>query len=293
MIIGHPKIVESLRQKIGKHGYSQAYIFSGPEGVGKRQVAEVFARGIIRGKDFLALSSEEESEAELDMLRLRPETEEKKGVIKEKEISIAQVRSAQKELATFPYSGKAKVLIVDDSDRMNARAQNAMLKTMEEPNSTSVIILVSSRPEKLLATVRSRCQTVNFNLVDSETLVAYLQSNGSALGREAVGFSMGRPGILLGMIQDPKKVGWYRASEQKMAEALDGGLNRKLKIAEEFSKNIPEALLNLNFWSWALRRSGTGRDIERAGKIQEAVDKLKDTNISARLMLENLFLNSQ
>lgn len=293
MIIGHQKIVVGLRKKIKDGSHSQAYIFSGPEGVGKFLVAQNFARGIIAGKDFAELSEKETDQADLDLLLVRPEREEKKGVIKEKEITVDQVKGKQAELATFPYSGKFKVLIVDESDRMNLRAQNAMLKTIEEPNSTAVIILVTSRLEKLLPTVRSRCQIINFNLVDPQAMADHFSGQGQTVSREAIDYSMGRPGIMLEIAGDPEKVGWYRESEKMMETVMSGSLNEKMKMADGLSKNIPDALDHLHFWLWLLQKSGQTPDLLRAGNIKEAEERLKNTNANARLLLEDVFLNLQ
>lgn len=279
-IIGHQKTVENLKQKAKDGNYSQAYIFSGPEGVGKYFLAQEFARWIIEGK-----------EPELDILRLQPEQEEKKGIIKIKEITVEQVREKQKELATFPYSGKAKILIIDGSDRMTVKAQNAMLKTIEEPNSTAVIILITSRLEKILPTVKSRCHIINFNLVSRHDLEAYLASQGSDFSQEVIDFAMGRPGMMMELIKDPEKIEWYRNAKQKMVAVLGGNLGAKLKIAEELAKNVPEASKNLDFWLWILEQSGSVQDIWLAEKIKEAADKLKNTNANARILLENTFIN--
>ena len=290
-IIGHVKIIERLRKEIGDKSFSQAYIFSGPEGVGKYFLAEEFARGIIRGKDFSVLSPQEREEAEFDLLRLSPEKEEKNRVIREKEITLDQIKARQKELATFPYSGKAKVLIVNDSDRMNRKAQNAMLKTIEEPNSTAVIILIASRLENILPTVKSRCRIIGFNLVSEKDLEKYLTDQGLAPDPEAVNFSMGRPGAMLEMVADREKIDWYRNSRKKLSVVLLGGLGEKIKIAEELSKNIPEALKHIHFWLWNFQRAGSVQEILRSEKLAEAADKLKNTNANARLLLENIFLN--
>jgi DNA polymerase-3 subunit delta' len=279
-IIGHQKIVASLAQKIENQSYSQAYIFFGPEGVGKHFLAENFARGIIGG-----------GQAELDILRVSPEREEKKGVIKEKEISVDQIKEKQKELATFPYSGNAKFLIVDDADRMTIKAQNAMLKTIEEPNSTAVIILIVSRLEKILPTVKSRCQIINFNLVSQDDMRKYFLDQKLAPNQELIDFSMGRPGMMLAMMEDPEKIEWYRNARKKMESVLNGGMNVRMKVAEELSKNVPEALESAHFWLWLLEKSGNIQNILRAEKIKEMGDKLKNTNVNARLLMENTFLN--
>lgn len=291
-IIGHKKIKDSLEKEIELGNYSQAYIFSGPKGVGKYSLAKEFACGLVSDKGFSALDPKECHAAGVDMVLVSPLVEEKKGVTKEKEITLEQILDARKELANFPYRGKVKVLIVDESDRMTLKAQNALLKVAEEPNSTSVIILVTSRPNKLLATIQSRCRHITFGLVDQKEIESYFASQKREVASELVTFSMGRPGILKNLLEDKEKIFWFRSSKDKLDKALDGSLNEKMKLAEDLSKNVPEAIQNMEFWSWELHSSCKQKNIFAAEKISEAIDKIKNTNASARLVLENLFINS-
>jgi hypothetical protein len=290
-IIGHKKIKNLLEKEIESGSFAQAYIFSGPKGVGKTTLAREFAQGLIWGKHFSALSPQERRDAEADIVLVSPVVEEKKGIIKAKEISIEQVLDARRELANFPYRGKVKVLIVEESDRLTIKAQNALLKITEEPNSTSIIILVTSRASKLLPTIQSRCRNINFGLVDSREMEVYLQSQGMGSNPEAITFSMGRPGIMLEMLHDPEKVAWARASKEKLGQALRGSLNEKLKLAEELSKNVPEAIRHLEFWLWELHAGSARENLFVAEKISEVINTIKNTNANARLILENLFIN--
>ena len=290
-IIGHKKIKASLGREIEAKLFAQAYIFSGPKGVGKNLLAKEFAYGLIWGKNFSALSEKERREAQTDMLLVVPIVEEKKGVIKEKEISIDQILEARKNLANFPFQGMAKVLIVDESDRMTIKAQNALLKITEEPNSTSVVILITSRLNKLLPTIRSRCRNINFGLVDAEEMEGYLDSQGLKNDQERVSFSMGRSGILLELGSNPEKMDWFRDSKRDLQQVMNGTLNEKLKLAERLSKNVPEAIRNLEFWLWELHVDFSQKNISVSEKISEAIDKIKNTNANARLVLENLFIN--
>lgn len=290
-IIGHKKIKKLLAKEIETKSFAQAYIFSGPQRVGKTLLAKEFAFGLILGKSFSGLSSEERHRAELDIVSVSPVMEEKKGVTKSKEISIDQVLDARRELANFPYQGKFKVLIMEESDRLTIKAQNALLKITEEPNSTSVIILVTSRISKLLPTVQSRCRNISFGLVDTKEMEVYLQSQGSDPNHEAVAFSMGRPGIFLELRNDPEKIAWARASKEKLDQALRGSLNDRLKLAETLSKNVPEAVQHLELWLWELHADFGQKNLFEAEKISEAISTVKNTNANARLILENLFIN--
>ena len=77
-------------------------------------------------------------------------------------IKVDQVRDVVERTAYRPFEGRRRVVIVDEADAMLSEAQNALLKTLEEPPSASMFVLVTSRPDELLPTVRSRCQRLRF-----------------------------------------------------------------------------------------------------------------------------------
>jgi DNA polymerase-3 subunit delta' len=89
-------------------------------------------------------------------------------------IKIDQVREAVERTAYRPFEGRRRVVIVDEADAMLSEAQNALLKTLEEPPSASMFVLVSSRPDELLPTVRSRCQRLRFGRLSTGDIAAVL-----------------------------------------------------------------------------------------------------------------------
>jgi DNA polymerase-3 subunit delta' len=89
-------------------------------------------------------------------------------------IKIEQVRDAIERSAYRPFEGRRRVVIIDDADAMVEAAQNALLKTLEEPPSTSQFVLVTPRPDVLLPTVRSRCQRLRFGRLSPADVAAVL-----------------------------------------------------------------------------------------------------------------------
>ena len=89
-------------------------------------------------------------------------------------IKIDQVRDAIERSAYRPFEGRRRVVILDDADAMNPDAQNALLKTLEEPPAASTFVLVTSRPDMLLPTVRSRCQRLRFGRLSPADVAAVL-----------------------------------------------------------------------------------------------------------------------
>ena len=163
--VGHAEAIAGLLRAAAGRRLAHALLLSGPDGIGKFLAAEWLAFGLLcaRGparpcgacgpcKRLLAGTH-------ADILVLDPESEG------EEEIKISRItrreRDSQPNVGDFlslrPMEGGWRVVILRDADRMNEEAQNALLKTLEEPGTSTLLALVASRPESLLPTTRSRC----------------------------------------------------------------------------------------------------------------------------------------
>jgi len=272
-----------LQKSIEKNAFSQAYIFSGPENVGKSLVAKLFAESLISGRK---MAEHENRKVLPDLLIVEPIKEEKDGVIKEKDISIEQIREARQILSLFPYDGKRKVLIVDDADRITIQAQNSLLKLLEEPNSTSVCILIAHNSDLILRTVKSRCQEIRFTLVSEQELGMGI---GKPTDNDIVFLAAGRPGLTVRMFEDENELIFRSRLGEIFKNLPSQGINEKLKLAEKYSKNIPEAIKTLEFWMYVAYKNNF--HWENISQIEESLERMKKTNTNGRLVLENLFLN--
>ncbi len=151
-----------LRQAVRKGRVVNAYLFQGPEGVGKKLTATVFARALnCRMKPGEGCGScldcrEIAGGSHPDVHCVSPES-------KGRWIVIDQIRGMQRLVYLKTQRDNWKVFIIDDADRMNTNTQNAFLKTLEEPPERTVLILVTRQPDFLLPTIRSRCQRVSFS----------------------------------------------------------------------------------------------------------------------------------
>jgi DNA polymerase-3 subunit delta' len=176
-LVGNREVAETLRRFIAAGRVPNALLFTGPEGVGKKQFAIELARGLLctrangsdacgvcavckRAGEFSIPTFEKGEESDYVFFSQHPDV----GMVVpfRRNLRIGAVRSLDREAHFRPYEAPARVFIVDDADKMNDAASNALLKTLEEPPSTSHIILIASRADTLLPTIRSRCQTIRF-----------------------------------------------------------------------------------------------------------------------------------
>ncbi len=296
--VGSKKTVTFLQKSLELGKLNHAYLFAGPQGVGKTTLAKMFAQAAIAGRQLDLDVEVQDKEALLDLILIEPETVEKKDVIKVRDIPIEAIREAQQKLSLFPYRGKYKVLIVKDAHRMNNSAQNALLKLLEEPNQTSMLILVTSEPSKILPTVQSRCEKINFSLT-TQIEIAQAFSAESGFANDIPMLAMGRPGLAKNMLESAEELELRRQQRQQLEKLRSGSLNEKMLLAEEFSKDVARTLSTFNAWIWLLRLDGLSNQDQQVRnqtfqvieKIQQSMTLLKSTNANARLLLEVLFMD--
>ena len=170
-IRGHRKILELLTRVVHTKRLAHAYVFSGLEGIGKRLTALALAKNLLcssgGGKSCGTCSAciQVDRGSHPDLMIIEPE----KGVI-----TIDSIRNLKRELSRKSFSGGYKVCLIDDAEKMNLQAENALLKTLEEPTPDTVIILITGKPYRLLPTVLSRCQHLKFQplaLFDASELI--------------------------------------------------------------------------------------------------------------------------
>ena len=178
----------------GRMGH--AMLLCGPARLGKRVVADRLASHLLgAGHDARAASLiAAGTHPDLLAVGLEPNRE---GTRMRTEIVIEQVRVLTGKLALTAQYGQARVAIVDPADAINHAAANALLKTLEEPQPGRYLWLVAAEPMRLPATIRSRCQRLEFRLPPRNEALAWLQSQGHAgkAAAEALDAARGHPGI--------------------------------------------------------------------------------------------------
>ncbi|WP_028920365.1 DNA polymerase III subunit delta' [Pseudoxanthomonas suwonensis] len=191
----HDQAMASLAA--GRLGH--ALLLCGPAGLGKRAVAERLAAFVLSGGDPAAEARNRPliaagTHPDLHLVGLIPNRE---GTRMRTEIVIEQIRELGQQLALTSQYGSAQVAIIDPADALNTAACNALLKTLEEPAPGRYLWLVSSRPGRLPATIRSRCQRLEFRLPPREESLAWLACRGHAAAEaaEALDAARGHPGL--------------------------------------------------------------------------------------------------
>jgi DNA polymerase III subunit delta' len=146
-ILGFEKQKEYFQELATHRRVSHAYLFSGPERIGKKSFALELSR-MLNGRHVVA---------DPDSRLLAPRRQEG-----ETKIYIEDIRDLHSFLYLKPVLGPNKILVIDEADRLTDEASNALLKTLEDPTPNSVFILISSQPKLLLSTIRSRCLEIRF-----------------------------------------------------------------------------------------------------------------------------------
>ena len=172
-IIGHEQIIEHLQNAIELDKVSHAYIINGEKGTGKMLIADAFAMTLQCEKQerMPCLKCHSCKQAlsgnQPDIIHV---THEKPG-----SISVEEIRTQlNSDIMVKPYSSPRKVYIIDEADKLTVQAQNALLKTIEEPPAYAVIVMLTSNADALLPTILSRCVLLNIKPVADKVLKRYL-----------------------------------------------------------------------------------------------------------------------
>ena len=158
-IIGNDKFKKERIHSVEINKTSHSYLFIGTEGIGKKLIAEEFAKMLLAVKD---------TENSPDFSIIEPDGNS---------IKIEQIREFQKKVSEKPIISNKKVYIINDSDKMTVEAQNCLLKTLEEPPEFVTIILIGSNENSFLSTIKSRCMILHFEKISDEQIQKYLQDN--------------------------------------------------------------------------------------------------------------------
>lgn len=252
-IIGHNQIVDHLKTAIRMGKVSHAYILNGESNAGKMMLAEAFAMALQceSGNEDACMNCRScHQAAEHNHPDIIYVTHEKPNVI-----SVDDIRhQLNNDIVIKPYSSKYKIYIVDEAEKMNIQAQNALLKTIEEPPAYGVILLLTTNADAFLPTILSRCITLNLKSVNEELIKEYLMKKYQIPDYQAdvcAAFAQGNVGkaIQLASSGEFNELKSAAISLVKKLEDMDlYELNGCIKQVNEYKSRIQEYFDLLTLW---------------------------------------------
>lgn len=290
MIIGHENQKRKLQALFKKNQTPHAFLFSGPEKIGKKKIAIWFLKMINCqeiGKDIPCERCESckeiEEEVHIDMAFVSPE---------KKEIKLEQIEDIISKVSCKGMKALSKGVLIDDAHLMNVYAQNAILKVLEEPPENTVFFLITDYPSMLLPTVASRVFELKFSTVLEKEIEKELKD------REIAFLALGRPGVAVDYMKFTEK----RKRAENLKKDVEEMIGRdiayrflKIKevIKEETVKDFLECFLKVmheKLQEKLEKKENTKEVREALTEAQEALFLQSKTNINMQLALEKIML---
>lgn len=292
-IIGHNQIVEHLQNAIRMEKVSHAYILNGENNSGKMMLAEAFA---------MALQCEEHgAEACMECRSCRQAKEHNQPDIiyvsheKPNVISVDDIRhQLNNDIVIKPYSSRYKIYIVDEAEKMNVQAQNALLKTIEEPPAYGIILLLTTNADAFLPTILSRCITLNLKSVNEDLIKKHLMKKYRIPDYQAdvcAAFAQGNVGkaISLASSDEFNELKSAALAVVKKLEDMDlYELNGQIKQISEYKAKIEEFFDLLTLWFRDVLYMKATNDVNNLIFKDEVYDIKKQAAKRTYLGIENI-----
>ena len=178
-IRGHDSVLLNFRRALANGRFGQAYLFVGPDGVGKHLFARELAKALLCERppepltacDRCPSCAQAEAGTHPDLFQVRTPNDKN-------ELPVAEMRAFCTKMALKPTRGSRKIGIVEDADDFNEESANSFLKTLEEPPPGSLLVLIGTSPDRQLSTIQSRTQLVRFSPLKPDDLRAVLIDHG-------------------------------------------------------------------------------------------------------------------
>jgi len=295
-IVGQEVAVNILKKSIDNNRCAHAYLFVGPDGVGKRTAAIAFAKGLncsssssdgCHGCDSCR-KIENGTHPDVELITARP------GGLT---ISIEQIRKLQRSVSYKPLEGNWKVYIMDDAANATEEAANCLLKTLEEPPPHVIIVLITENIYRLLSTVRSRCQLVLFRQIPRTLIEKILVDRHQVPPEEARSFAWLSSGSIgRALYYRERETPEFLEQLREIFEAgssLTGNYGSMFQFSAEISRDRESALELLNFLLADLgRKFVESPSVPRQKRIEvvmETLDLIK-RNVNVNLAIDGMLL---
>jgi DNA polymerase-3 subunit delta' len=250
-VIGHRRLVALLSRSVHRGTLPPSLILAGPAGVGKRLVAAAIAEALNCTDPQHSSALEHDACGACPSCRRIARGVHADVVVVEPgdngSIRIDQVRDIIERANFRPFEGRRRVVIIDQADALVVAAQNALLKTLEEPPASSVFLLVTSKPDLLLPTVQSRCPRLRFRPLGPEEVAEALVSRGRAPAEAHAVAAMAEGSIGLAL----------QASAGELVDARDVALRVLTRSADAADRQRADSAKDL------LTGTGSGGNADR------------------------------
>ena len=265
-VIGHEKTKKILNKIIDEDKVGHAYLFIGKDGVGKKMLAIEFAKKIMNQEN-------DDSINESDFKMVLPE----KDVIK-----VEDIRNVITEVYLKPIYAKRKVVIIDEAEKMNSSAQNALLKVLEEPPLYATLILITSNKEKIIKTILSRVTEIKFDSLSKEELVEIVGNDID------LSFARGSASRALSLLESD----YYTVTNELMnlinkKNFID--INKKISEIKSSENDIIKILEFLKVMYHNNLKNDTYKKVKIINLIDETIKNL-NRNANADLTLDRLMI---
>ncbi|NLC43985.1 MAG: DNA polymerase III subunit delta' [Clostridiales bacterium] len=249
-ITGQSPLIARMDQILAGGRIVHAYLFEGPAGAGKKTMSGLFAQALLCEKsedkpcNKCIPCKQYESGNHLDVLWVR-RLEDKTS------ISVDQIRELQSKIKVKPFQDGKRICFIDEAHLMNHQAQNALLKTLEEPPSHTIFFLLADNTSSLLPTIISRCQLFRVDSLSREDIALILNNRLSIGFEEATTYaslSQGNPGQALALAGDEE----FRALRERLINGMnDAGTPKIMDLIgpfTEYKERVDDLFTILQLW---------------------------------------------
>ncbi len=292
-IVGHSRLLSLLARVIARDSMPPAVLLAGPPGVGKRLAAVAIAQAINCLQPQSAKEFERDACGECASCRRIARGMHPDVIVVEPgdmgTIKIEQLRDVIDRSHYRPFEGRRRVVIIDEADAAGADAQSALLKTLEEPPSASVFILVSSMPDALLPTVLSRCPRLRFGpLTPNEVASALVQDHGYSEQEARIAAAESDGSIGRALESQSEDLSEARDAAQRILEetARNSDPVKRINLARELAEGKGSPAEERN--RLAVRLRSLGSLLRDVGIIATRADRAMIANTDLEKPLEKL-----
>lgn len=300
MIVGHKKQWDFLRSAVSSSRVAHGYLFSGRPHLGKKAIALKFACFLnCQEKDLEKKPCHECPNCRMIEKGTHPDfvlLQKEEG----KDIKVDQVEVLIRALSLRVGLDGFKIGIIEQAHLMNPYAQNAILKTLEEPYGETVLILIADSKEFLLPTILSRLQEIRFFPVSRVELNPLFEKKAITPKKKEMILQLagGRPGKVVQLLEESGFFAKEQKKEEEIKRLLASDLNARFKFADSLAKEEP--IQTLISWLYFLRKrllscienkEESTRVMSQIRKMQEAIYLLRRYNVNKKITLQNLMIH--